>query len=268
MTRRGAHRLVKRARRAIARQDAFDWALFATLVSIGVLWRLLNVFANTQLTNGARQRFWMTDHIQSTSLLEMFVWVFGAFFILWLIALFSKWPRGFMAMQRTAELSVIVWMGFTLTMNMAVYKPGTVWEEAGRAGFFVIENHPVFSGRDFTPEYGWRDHAIFLGADEDVHKYEYPEEEIRALYFRSELEERPMPLFDWVIASEMFVGRGVTCLDWFDYQVLEQYLIRDAILATGIEPHYTLINEWAELPPKPVEPDWCPKPDDPVGGWP
>lgn len=264
MTRRGT----KRNRRGIASQDAFDWALLGVLISIGILWRLLNIYVNGTFTSGARQRFWMADHLWSTSLLEMFGWVFVLFFILWLVRVFSNWPSGFMVMQRTAELSFLVWMGITFNMNMAVYKPDSYSDRVGHIVFEGLRDHPLIARGVFVPEEEDRGFAVFLGADGETHKYDYPDEAIRALYFTPEVEEWPRTALEAAHRNEIFVGRGVSCLDGWDYYFLEQYLIRDAILAMGIEPHRSLVNEWAELPPKPVEPDWCPKPGDPVGGWP
>lgn len=260
-------RIRKRIRRREAGaffEPALDWAFLATLILVIFLWRLVRFFADDTLSCGQSQRFWMYGYAWDTSLMEMFGWALLLLVVAWIgwWLVPRKRPQLF---QRTIETLLMVYLGMSWGLFWSGYFPNSAEGRLIRHSLETVSTIPIigpFSGyySDFTPVME-RWYPTFPGADGERHPFEIVSEAPLA-------STDPMASFGTYTRQSGFFGHGCSCLNLREQWVEEEYVIRDAILETGIEPHPDLIAEWAELPPRPVEPDWCPLPGDPIGGWP
>lgn len=235
-------------------ESALDGAFLGFLVIFALLWRLLHIFIDASFTCGARQRFWMHGYQWGTSLLEMFGWAFLLLTLAWVGVFLVPRRRPRLGWRITeAALLFFVWLSWGL--NWSGYFPYGTVAQITQPVMAVLYRTPLFATAFLAEE----ETPYFLGADGELHTYDLP-------------PSPPLPEAGHMLGTRLpgnvFYGFGCSCLSVGELDINQAHRRRDAILATGIEPHPEYFARWAELPPLAQEPAWCPLPGDPIGGWP
>ncbi|VXC86770.1 conserved membrane hypothetical protein [Oceanicaulis sp. 350] len=205
--------------------------LLATLLGLGIVWRLIELFVITQLSCGETLRFWQGEAPLGPTLLGVFAVAFTAMFCLWVIDLTrvrhrrpAIWATTVQAFLFVAILTVLTtWSSFINTYS--VFKPIS---DTLRYSFHVIRIANVSEVLLFEANPG----------------YEY--------WSTKRIWERELgPL---VMGRHSF--KDCSCMSLSQQRTREELMWLAYDVQQGALTHEEA-NQIRRDTPKPIEPEWC-----------